>query len=262
MQKVKSWDEIVSNCVEFNKAMRDTNTVASRRFSQFYHWFYFPHSKLFAPSKFIGYTGTNANNYSGAGTGTETNQVLSKYFTKLDRNSKSFNSYFKLLQAIAKSLNKTLSQKLTDGTGGIYLPKSEFVKIEKSKYHELIAMMITDLDAQKEEDDYSPAFEGSPKQKYINYYERNPKLRAKAITIHGLTCMGCDANFERIYGEWGKNFIEVHHLKPIRRFNKAMKVNPATDMTVLCPNCHRMVHRKKNKVLSIEELKKIITKSK
>lgn len=31
-------------------------------------------------------------------------------------------------------------------------------------------------------------------------------------------------------------------------------INPRTDMVVLCPNCHSMIHRRKNRTLSLNEL--------
>ncbi|EPR65481.1 hypothetical protein ADICYQ_5402 [Cyclobacterium qasimii M12-11B] len=38
--------------------------------------------------------------------------------------------------------------------------------------------------------------------------------------------------------------------------------SPAEDLTVLCANCHRMVHRRKDIVLSLEELKQKIQAAK
>ena len=70
--------------------------------------------------------------------------------------------------------------------------------------------------------------------------------------------MGCNFNFEKRYGKRGKDFIEVHHTKPVSEFLEETQVNPKTDMVVLCSNCHRIVHRERNNVLSLDELKNII----
>jgi putative restriction endonuclease len=99
--------------------------------------------------------------------------------------------------------------------------------------------------------------EGTKKVVYTTIYERDPQLRVEAIRIHGLICKGCDFDFEKGYGELGKCFIHVHHIKPISERGEDL-VNPETDLTVLCPNCHSIVHRKKNNTLTIEELKSII----
>nr|WP_244996061.1 HNH endonuclease [Eubacterium callanderi] len=70
--------------------------------------------------------------------------------------------------------------------------------------------------------------------------------------------MICGFDFEEKYGEYGKDFIEVHHIKPLSNMKNEEVINPETDLVCVCPNCHRMIHRKRDSVLSIEELKKII----
>ena len=104
--------------------------------------------------------------------------------------------------------------------------------------------------------------EGQKKERLSAYYERKSIIRTKVVDIHGLKCMACDFYFENTYGELGKGFIEVHHIVPISSYDAEHNVNPKTDMTVLCANCHRMMHRNKKAVLSVEELKAIIEKNK
>ncbi|NVN92477.1 MAG: HNH endonuclease [Desulfuromonadales bacterium] len=101
-------------------------------------------------------------------------------------------------------------------------------------------------------------FEGQQRERYSSYYERDPRLRAKAITLHGTTCVACGFDFEKKYGEYGKDYIEVHHIKPVSELGGNTRINPQTDMAVLCSNCHRIVHRKRERVLSIDELKRSI----
>ncbi|MBN8583403.1 MAG: HNH endonuclease [Anaerolineae bacterium] len=120
---------------------------------------------------------------------------------------------------------------------------------------EFTARVISDLGAIEYETEY---FEGNKKQRYTNYYERNPRLRARAVEIHGTTCMACGFNFEKSYLERGKDFIEVHHTKPVSELGESTKVDPGEDLIVLCSNCHRMVHRKKDNVLFLEELRSIV----
>lgn len=97
--------------------------------------------------------------------------------------------------------------------------------------------------------------EGAKKSRYTTVYERDQRLRRMAIKIHGLSCVACGFNFERHYGEWGKGFVHVHHIKPVSETGETV-VNPKTDLTVLCANCHSMVHRKKSVTLTVEDLKK------
>lgn len=102
--------------------------------------------------------------------------------------------------------------------------------------------------------------EGKIIEQYGTKYERNPNLRKKAIEIHGVTCKGCGFNYEEMYGEIGKGFIEIHHIKPMSSIKEEIIVDPKTDLVPLCSNCHKMVHRKKEKILTIEELKRLISK--
>lgn len=113
-------------------------------------------------------------------------------------------------------------------------------------------------DESAENAEFESGVEGNKKQRYTTYYERIPENRKQAIKIHGVTCKACDFNFEKKYGSLGKDFIHVHHIKPISQFEKPKKINPETDLIPLCPNCHSMVHRFKSKTLSLEELKEII----
>jgi 5-methylcytosine-specific restriction protein A len=132
---------------------------------------------------------------------------------------------------------------------------SEYDQEYQQREKEIEEMVALDLEALQIEEEH---FEGKQRERYTNYYERDPKLRAKAISLHGTKCMACDFDFEKKYGERGKGFIEVHHLKPVSELGGNTKVDPDTDLTVVCSNCHKMIHRKKNEVLSLAELMKII----
>jgi predicted restriction endonuclease len=102
--------------------------------------------------------------------------------------------------------------------------------------------------------------EGAVQEYYGKRYERNPESRKKAIEIHGLNCVICGFNFEEVYGERGKDFIEVHHVKPLSAIKEKVEINPETDLVPVCSNCHRMIHRRKDNVYSIEQMRAIIKK--
>jgi 5-methylcytosine-specific restriction protein A len=116
-------------------------------------------------------------------------------------------------------------------------------------------MVNGDLETIRLEEEY---FEGKAKERYTTYYGRNPQLRTQTILIHGTQCKVCGFEFEKIYGKHGAGFIEVHHLRPVSSLDKETKADPLSDMTVVCSNCHRMIHHRKNQVLSIDELRELI----
>ncbi|HZL77529.1 MAG TPA: HNH endonuclease [Candidatus Limnocylindrales bacterium] len=96
--------------------------------------------------------------------------------------------------------------------------------------------------------------EGAKTTVVINAYERNPKARAACIAQHGCCCAACGFNFVSRYGELGKDFIHVHHIKPLRAVAEEYEVDPKKDLVPVCPNCHAMIHRTEP-CLSISELR-------
>ena len=68
----------------------------------------------------------------------------------------------------------------------------------------------------------------------------------------------CDFDFETTYGDRGKGFIECHHNIPLHE-QDTERITLTSDLSILCSNCHRMIHRKK-KWLTVSELKKILAR--
>lgn len=101
-------------------------------------------------------------------------------------------------------------------------------------------------------------YEGLKQTITVNRFERNLLARDICIDHYGTICQACEFDFERTYGDFGKDFIHVHHLVPISEIGKEYVINPKQDLIPVCPNCHAMIHRKKDQTLTIEELKSII----
>lgn len=85
--------------------------------------------------------------------------------------------------------------------------------------------------------------EGSAHSILVNAYERNSAARKKCLEHYGTNCFVCGFDFEKAYGEIGKNYIHVHHLKSLSQIRKQYKINPIKDLRPVCPNCHAMIHR-------------------
>jgi 5-methylcytosine-specific restriction protein A len=96
-------------------------------------------------------------------------------------------------------------------------------------------------------------FEGAFATVLVNRYERDPGARRACLAYHGTNCAVCGLSFDRRYGDRGKGFIHVHHLKPLGTIRKGYRVNPKTDLAPVCPNCHAMLHREP--LISIKELR-------
>ena len=88
-------------------------------------------------------------------------------------------------------------------------------------------------------------YEGSVTTVKVNKYERNQEARRKCIEIHGCQCKICGFDFEKTYGEAGKGLIHVHHIVPISSIKEEYQIDYEKDLIPVCPNCHSMIHRKK-----------------
>lgn len=96
--------------------------------------------------------------------------------------------------------------------------------------------------------------EGASRTVSVNAYERDSDARRKCIEHYGYKCDVCSFDFERYYGDFGKNFIHVHHIVPLAEIKKEYKVNPVRDLIPLCPNCHAIIHRTQP-ALTVKQLK-------
>jgi 5-methylcytosine-specific restriction protein A len=101
--------------------------------------------------------------------------------------------------------------------------------------------------------------EGARKFVRVNAYERDPRVRAACLKRWGFQCSVCDLLFEKRYGNLGRHFIHVHHIKPLALAGRRYEVDTTKDLRPVCPNCHAMLHRPK-KVLTIDKLKALLAK--
>jgi 5-methylcytosine-specific restriction protein A len=99
--------------------------------------------------------------------------------------------------------------------------------------------------------------EGKTKKVLVNSYERNQVARQKCIEHYGAFCQVCNFDFEKIYGNIGKDFIHVHHIVDISTLGNEYSVDSIKDLIPVCPNCHSMLHKKKPAYL-IDELKEMM----
>jgi 5-methylcytosine-specific restriction protein A len=102
-------------------------------------------------------------------------------------------------------------------------------------------------------------FEGAVQQVLVNAYERDPKAREACLKWHGYHCAVCDMTFEERYGEIGRDFIHVHHTKPLATCRREYCIDLERDLVPVCPNCHAMLHTS-DPPKSVEELRSILQK--
>jgi hypothetical protein len=115
------------------------------------------------------------------------------------------------------------------------------------------------LSKQDSDEEEQKRLEGRLTEAKVLRRQRNRAARQKCLEDSGYTCYVCGFNFEKAYGEIGKGFLEVHHTKPLATYDDE-HVIPQSELCALCSNCHSMVHRKKNEVMDVDDLKKILEK--
>ena len=103
--------------------------------------------------------------------------------------------------------------------------------------------------------------EGRKKLGLHFYKERNKQLIQKAKNNFKnkngrLYCEVCGFEYCKKYGEIGNDYIEGHHILPISELQGESETN-VSDILLVCANCHRMLHRKRNP-LSKSELQQMM----
>ncbi|MDV7145965.1 HNH endonuclease [Tropicimonas sp. TH_r6] len=101
-----------------------------------------------------------------------------------------------------------------------------------------------DLDAFEDpNEEFFSALEGRELLRQHIRRERSIKLvREFKKRLSNFSCSICGFDFEAVYGDVGRRFIEAHHTKPISQMDKVEEVN-VNDLVAVCSNCHHMLHR-------------------
>jgi len=188
------------------------------------------------------------------------------------RNDDKFSQKVRNLKAHNNLLNKGLAEYIDDKKKYKITKKGEEVlKANFEIYDSLIKQGIPKNEIRKNKlSDFRKVIieEGAMEKRTTTQRKRSSLLKKRAIEIfkykhnEKLFCVACGFDFEKKYGIRGKDFIEIHHAEPIyakdikgqrERLEEALK-----KVFPVCANCHRMIHRKTNDMLSIEKLKELI----
>ena len=96
-------------------------------------------------------------------------------------------------------------------------------------------------------------------------HERNPEAREACIEHYkekykweAVQCFICDFKFDK-YGVDFKDKIHVHHKIMISGQEGEYKIDPRIHLVPVCPNCHMVIHSKKEG-FTVEEVKSMISK--
>lgn len=95
------------------------------------------------------------------------------------------------------------------------------------------------------EDGVSASLEQAKRYHQHRRIERQPSHAKKVKKALGSRCMACDQEMGDVYGPIADGMIDAHHLIPLGSLADGSTVtfSPTRDFAVLCPNCHRAIHR-------------------
>lgn len=91
------------------------------------------------------------------------------------------------------------------------------------------------------DDELQKTTEGMMKEVTFFRRQRNRAIRNQCAARDNYTCQVCGFSFEKTYGERGKEYIEVHHLKSLSSYDDEHDIE-LDDLISLCSNCHSMIH--------------------
>jgi predicted HNH restriction endonuclease len=75
----------------------------------------------------------------------------------------------------------------------------------------------------------------------VNKYERDPAAREKCLAKYGHKCSDSELDFEDQYGDIGKDFIYVHHLKelsPLGRDTRSIRLRTSDRSARTAMRCY------------------------
>ena len=109
------------------------------------------------------------------------------------------------------------------------------------------------------------AWEGKPLVYAHVTRERNASLRKAKLaqaraTGKPLACEACGTVPEEIYPGQAGDIVEVHHRRPLLSY-EAPTLTKLDDLALLCPTCHRAIHRTSDPfggIQSVEEFRKCV----
>lgn len=95
--------------------------------------------------------------------------------------------------------------------------------------------------------------EGERIKKTIIFIKRNRAIiQIKKQESDG-KCELCKFDFSKFYKLTTKDCLEVHHKNPISEY-KGLRITKLSDLIIICPNCHSLIHSK-NPAISYEDMK-------
>lgn len=151
-------------------------------------------------------------------------------------------------------LNGLLDKNLVNAQGGGVLidPNTAFLLEKRWAQHRNKPLSIPAVATATFE-----AWEGEPIE-YTGYrHVRDRRLRDQAMDASKGVCAVCERDYSKLLDGMGTAVLQVHHLQQIG-FRDTPTLTKATDLAVVCANCHQLIHIDRKKARPLNALKKLL----
>ncbi len=113
-------------------------------------------------------------------------------------------------------------------------------------FSEILGIENRDLSASEKKAVHQNYADGERQKRETTFFSRNPKLAAEVKLKYNHTCQICGFSPLKLYGNKYVNAgIECHHLDALSERRNYSGNSTVEDVTVLCANCHRLVHSRR-----------------
>lgn len=248
LQLVESEVEVAENVATFAREASRSRSAARSLCSVTTYWVRDPVTKAFGPSKFVGYRGMTLGRYMSARDHQEERPEFhgSRSMKAIEA---ALSARFRVRPQLASDLVTWTRDRL-----GISLES-----VDRTKWHFVDLPRISVAPVPAEDLDVVQLLEGKAKQTLRASRERNPEARRRCIDWNGTKCKVCKLELHAVYGEIGRGYIHVHHVRQIAAATEERIVDPRKDLVPVCPNCHAMLHQR-TPPISVKELASVVAK--
>jgi 5-methylcytosine-specific restriction endonuclease McrA len=126
-------------------------------------------------------------------------------------------------------------------------------------FFEDVVRSLPHATAQDEHREVYPRYENRKRVISHLHRERSGYLATECKIRDNYKCQVCGLLFEERYGKLGQDFAESHHRVPLSKLKENIKTK-LEDLTTVCANCHRILHKMEGKRDDIMKLRAVVRK--
>jgi hypothetical protein len=121
---IETFEEALDNARAFQSIGEHTDSKAYINLDHFFHWYYFPTERIYAPAKFIAYRNSTPANYSSHERHLhDAQKALEPWFERVGEDDATNGKIVTQLEAWLETHGAHLHEHSRTVTGGVYTPR-------------------------------------------------------------------------------------------------------------------------------------------